>query len=240
MKTIAREVATGATPLYDFAESLLDYGFDAYDYAKCVWLGSPDPDVRVAGDHPWPTRMHGKEEFVYSTPIHAGFSAVRGTALFIGKDPWRSGPEAWLVAEANLFTGEERDHIVLDASVDAARQLWLQLAPTNYANIPQWDDRYDENGWQVASRGTAYNPPRYDQIRIEGQLDERYYLRTATLRNGLRGSVYGFEDISVLESMTHLVCDVRRAHDEQEFATSWAEALKFEAGRRAVAHGLVA
>jgi len=235
MKTVERDISPEGTPLYDFAESLLETGFDAYDYAKCVWLGSSDPEARLAGDHPWPTREYDGETFVYSTPIHAGFNAVRGTALFIGKDPWRDehDPRSWLVAEANLKTGEEKDHLILSASVDAARQLWLQLAPSNYSNIPRWGDRYDENGWKVSSAGTAYNPPRYDQIRAEGTLREDYYLEEATLRYGLR-SHYVFEDIVVLESMTHLAQEVRDAQNISELEMRRRQALEYEAGRRAV------
>lgn len=225
MKTIEQAAVGHGTPLYDFAESLLETSFDAYDYAKCVWLGDPDPAKRLSGEHPWPAREHAGEIFVYSVPIHAGFSAVRGTALFIGKDPWRDerDPRAWLVAEANFRTGEEYDHRVLAASVDSARQLWLQLAPANYDNIPKWHG------------GSAYNPPRYDQIRLEGRLTPEYYLAEVELRNGLR-SHYSFEDIEVLESMTHLVEAVRQARDEDDFVQRRQQALQYEAGRRALLH----
>ena len=43
MKTIEHAADEQGTPLYDFAESLLETSFEAYDYAKCVWLGDPDP-----------------------------------------------------------------------------------------------------------------------------------------------------------------------------------------------------
>ena len=60
--------------LYTLAEKLYDTpgGFDQYNYAKCVWLGSPNRAIRLAGEHPWPTRIRAGEQFTYSVPVLAG------------------------------------------------------------------------------------------------------------------------------------------------------------------------
>ena len=243
MKTLpyrtSKNVPVSETPLFDLAQNLVDQGFDHYDYAKAVLLGDANPRERLAGRHPWPTREHDGQEYVYSVPVHAGFSAVRGTALFIGKDPWRDDedPRSWLVSEANLTTGEGRDHLILSSSVDAARHLWLQLAPGNYSNIPQWGDRYNpDSGWLEAKADIAYHPPRYDQIRIEGDLSDSYYLDRAALREGLGSRPYGFEDIVVLESMVEIVWAAQHARDEGNFVRLRQQALDLEAGKRAVAY----
>lgn len=243
MKTLpyrtSNNIPVSETPLFDLAQNLVDQGFDHYNYAKAVWLGDADPTERLAGRHPWPTREHDGQEYVYSVPVLAGFSAVRGTALFIGKDPWvdDKDPRSWLVAEADLLSGAERDHLILSSSVDAARHLWLQLAPGNYSNIAQWGDRYNpDNGWLEARADIAYHPPRYNQIRIEGDLREDYYLDRAALREGLGSSPYEFEDIVVLESMAEIVWAAQHAGDQGNFVRLRQQALDLEAGRRAVAY----
>lgn len=43
MKAIEQAAAGQGAPLSDFAGSPLEISFDAYDYAKCVWRGDPDP-----------------------------------------------------------------------------------------------------------------------------------------------------------------------------------------------------
>ena len=234
MKTIHESPADA--PLYNLAEDLIENGYAPYDYAKAVWLGDADPDKRLAGEHPWPTRtFENGETSVFSVPVHAGFSAVRGTALFVGKDPWKDvhDPHAWLVAEADLRTGKEWDHKILSADVDHARQLWLQLAPANYSNIPRWKDRHNpENGWLETPAGIAYNPPKRDQIRIEGRLTDDYYLDKAVLHNGLRNQAK-FEDIVVLDSMLRFVRAVHEAHSTEEYGQLRQKALDFELGRRA-------
>ena len=85
----------------------------------------------------------------------------------------------------------------------------------------------------VTNAGVAYNPPRYEQIRVQGRLREDYYLEEAILRDGLRQE-YVFEDIVILESMTRLVQDVRNAHDEKELSERLMRAFDFELGIRAV------
>lgn len=231
-----RETPVPDTTMYELAEQLVEgETFQPLDYAKAVWLGSPDPDERRAGRHPWPTREHDGERFVYSVPVAAGISAVRGTALFIGHDPWRHerDPRSWLVAEANLKTGEEIDHRVLSSYVGSApaRQLWLQLAPANYSNIPEWKDRYDANGWLAARADKAYHPPRYDQLRIEGNLKPDYYLDKAILAEGLGGKRSEFEDLVVLESMMWAVQHLR----EQRMFELRRQAVDRELGREAAA-----
>lgn len=206
--------------LYNLANDVLDQS-DAYDYARCVWLGSAKVRARLTGQHPWPAREHEGETRVYSVPVHAGFSAVRGTALFIGKDPWHDvrDPRAWLVSEANLRTGEEWDYMVLDANVDAARHLRLQVAPAHWQNIPRWET------------GHAYQPARYDQIRFEGRLRDDYYLPSATLQEGL-GNRTAFDDIEILESMRRVVAEVRGGR-EGFLAAEHIVSLETEARRQA-------
>lgn len=183
MTTVQREQAVSA--LYGLAERMHDTegGFAAYNYAKCVWLGQPDRQQRIAGDHPWPTRVYNGEHYVYSVPTFAGVDAANATLLFVGKDNWKDprDPRAWLVAEADLFTGQERDREIIAVSVEQGR-LWMQMA----------------------ARDNAYD--RHDYLM--GRLDEQYLMRRAELWRG-RHREGAFEDYEALEAMLRMVGEVR-------------------------------
>lgn len=202
------QLASHPPTLFKLAEKLCSTpgGFDRYDYAKCVWLGSPDREKRLTGDHPWPKRIHGGEKYVYSVPVLAAANAEIATMMFVSKDSWKSvnDPNAWLVAERGLLGGEEIEHKVLSASVDAANDLRLSLAPASYDNFPP------EMKWAFKNR------PSYDQTILSGRLDERYNLRSATVREGLDGGTVAYEDIEALESMIIVVQQIRAAQMEAE------------------------
>jgi len=190
MATIQREGAVSA--LYRLAEQMHDTegGFAAYDYAKCVWLGKPDRRQRMGGDHPWPTRVHNGEHYVYSVPTFAGVDSENATLLFVGKDNWKDArdPHAWLVAEADIRTGQEHDREIIAVSVEQGR-LWMQLA----------------------ARDNAYN--RHDYLK--GLLNEQYTMEHAQVWRGryLEGV---FEDYEALEAMIIMVRAIREAQDVAE------------------------
>lgn len=180
------------SPLYMLARRMCEEpgGFDRYDYAKSVWLGNPDRLQRLAGEHPWPTRIRNGERYVYSVPVFAGVDVESQRLLYIGKDNWKPAddPNAWLVAERGLLGGDEIEHPVLSAHVDAARQLRLRLTPEGFGNLPPLD--------QQAIRGVSY-----DQMIFFGRLGENYNLREVQLRDGLDGRIWHFDDIEELEKM---------------------------------------
>ncbi len=212
--------------LYELAEDLHDMpdGFAAYDYAKCVWLGAPDPEVRRSGDHPWPTRDIDGQHYVYATPTFAGVNPELATVLYVGRDNWRpiEDPHSWMVAEANLQSGREITHRVLSASVDAGRQLWLQLAPSYYGNQPPLT--------QQAIR----RQPRHTQIALAGQLSESFYMERAVFREGMQVA-RDYEDYVALESMIRMVAEVREAHEAVERETLHRQAVAFALGHRGAA-----
>lgn len=193
--------------LYTLASEMLDTpnGFGEYDGAKAVWLGNPHRAVRLDGDHPWPTRTRAEQEYVYSVPVFAAVAPELKTVLYVGKDAWKADedPNAWLVAERHLFSGREFDHRVLGASVDAARHLWLQLAPSNYGNMPP------------QARDALYRQPPHAQIRLEGRLDSRYSLERATLQDGCAGRRVVYEDVEALEAMIILVRQMRELSEQE-------------------------
>lgn len=200
---------SGEVPaLYTLAEKLCDTpgGFDNYNYAKCVWLGNPDRSRRLDGEHPWPTRIHNQEPYVYSVPVMAGVDVAHETMLYIGKDNWKpvNDPNAWLVAERRLIGGREIEHRVLHASVDAAHDVRLTLAPASFDNFPPQMKR------AIANR------PAYAQSVLSGRLDAQYNLVRASLREGMDGSGGNFEDIEALESMIMMVQRLRYNQAEWE------------------------
>ncbi|MGB4761831.1 MAG: hypothetical protein WBP12_00575 [Candidatus Saccharimonas sp.] len=192
--------------LYTLAEKLCDTpgGFDNYNYAKCVWLGNPDRTRRLAGEHPWPSRVRGETKYIYSVPVLAGVDAARETMLFVGKDDWKpvDDPNAWLVAERRLIGGEEIEHQVLRASVDTAHDLRLVIAPASFDNFPP------QMRWAITHR------PMYDQTVLSGRLDKEYNLQLATWCEGLDGSRAEYEDIEALESMIVVVQRLRAERAE--------------------------
>lgn len=198
--------------LYTLAEKLCDTpgGFDNYNYAKCVWLGNPERRRRLDGEHPWPTRIHNQERYVYSVPVMAGIDVARETMLYIGKDSWKpvGDPNAWLVAERKLIGGREIEHRILNASVDAGHDVRLTLAPASFDNFPP------EMKWAMMNR------PAYAQTVVSGHLDERYNLVHASLREGMDGEGGSFEDIEALESMIMMVQRLRYSQAEWEYRRS--------------------
>lgn len=227
-----REVSTdfGVAPpaLFGLAERLHDTpdGFAGYDYAKSVWLGEPERAERLAGRHPWPTRIRHGEEYVYSVPVLAAVAPSIDTLLYVGKDAWKpdDDPDAWLVAERHLFTGRELDHRVLTSSVDRARQLWLQLAPSNIDNIPP------------PMRQALVHQPQSMQIALTGCLDTRYNLRSATIREGYAGRVIEYEDYEAIESMIGVVQQLRDARQEAEHQQIAVQVLVGALGQRGTAY----
>ena len=188
-------------PLYSLAERMCDEpgGYDRYNYAKCVWLGNPDRSQRLAGQHPWPTRIRNGERYIYSVPVLAGVDAEQQRILYVGKDDWKpvEDPNAWLVAERGLLSGEEIERTVLSSRVNSTQQLRLQLAPASFDNFPP------------LMKEAMRRKPAYDQIALTGNLDDQYILRQAQLREGLGRRVLQFEDIEALESMIVAVQQLR-------------------------------
>lgn len=212
--------------LYTLAETMcgITGGFDRYDYAKCVWLGSPGRQSRLAGDHPWPTRSHNRQRYVYSVPVLASVNPESGTLLYVGKDNWKpvDDPKGWLVAERNLLHGEEIEHTVLGVSVDAAHDLRIALAPAGFSNFPP------------LMRQALVNRPAYAQTVLSGRLDEQYNLERATLREGMEGSTK-FEDIEALESMIIFVQQLRSAQEAVVLEREYTRQLTLGLGTRGVA-----
>lgn len=216
----------GGTPaLYSLAETMCDTpgGFDRYDYAKCVWLGNPDRQVRLGGEHPWPTRIRNKQEYMYSVPVLASVEPTTGTLLYVGKDNWKpiNDPDGWLVAERNLLRGEEIERRVLGVSVDAAQDLRIALAPVGFDNFPP------QMKWALANR------PSYAQTVLSGRLDDRYNLERATLREGMDGSTQ-FEDIEALESMIIMVQQLRYERELAALECQYTSGLAREIGAKSM------
>ncbi len=227
MRQVHESLASETPPaLYALAEKMhtTTGGFAAYDYAKCVWLGQPNRDQRLAGEHPWPTRARDGQQYVYSVPVLAAVSPDLETVLYVGKDNWKSpsDPNAWLVAESNLFTGREVEHRVLTSSVDAGQQLWLQLAPRNFENMP------------LPMRAALYRQPRSEQIGLSAQLDGQYHTRFATLREGFRRQTR-YEDYEALESMITMVRSIKEAHAEARRQQLKMEAYRYALGQHSLA-----
>ncbi len=207
--SISHELGHGVVQnpsLYALAEEMCDRpdGFDRYNYAKCVWLGNPDRNERLSGQHPWPTRVKDGKEYVYSVPVMAGVDVAHRRILYVGKDDWQpdDDPNAWIVAERGLLDGEETERRVLGSSVDASNRLRLHIAPASYGNFPPT--------MQYAMR---HRPP-YDQIALIGRLDERYNISESVIREGRDGTNLAFEDIESLESMIIMVQQLRRQAEQ--------------------------
>ncbi|NCU38221.1 hypothetical protein EOL96_04170 [Candidatus Saccharibacteria bacterium] len=212
MSAIRRERSHAADPplLFESAEQIID-SLDAtrnYDTAKWNLLGHADPDERFAGHHPWLKRRdHYGNERVYSVPVLSAYSPENQSILVVRKDPWTpvSDPESWLVAEQNVHTNAYVEPKILSVNVDAWRQLWIQIAPSNYHQMP------------TLSRQTPQTP-RYEQIRIQGQLDQLYHMQTAEYNEGLYGNRTQYEDIVALESMIVALQQIKDLSYDREFA----------------------
>ena len=212
--------------LYLLAEKMCDQpgGFDRYNYAKCVWLGNPDRDERLAGRHPWPSRVKDGESYVYSVPVMAGVDVEHQKMLYVGKDNWKpvGDPNAWIVAERGLLSGEEIEHRVLTSSVDASGHLRLAIAPASYDNFPPI--------MQDAMR----RRPAYAQVALSGRMDQRYNLRESVIREGLGGRTLQFEDITSLESMIMMIQDMRSAEQARD------ERISLDAAQSMGTHSMMA
>ena len=205
--------ARGERPaLYELAEKMHQQpdGFARYDYTKSVWWGVADREARLAGNHPWPTRTHNNEEFIYSVPVAAMASAEDERLLYVGKDDWKDplDPHAWLVAERDVF-GEERDREILAVSL-AGHELWMQLAPRER------------------------DPYRHDYLT--GMLDDSFILQRLQLWRG-RYAESAYEDYEALESMIIMVGQVRSARMEAERQYYEEQAMRFALGRRGATYG---
>lgn len=212
---------------YELAKQLVDNPdqLHIYDQAKWNLLGHAVREERFMGHYPWLKRMDSRGvERTMSVPVFSGFSADTQTALIVRKDPWthQNDPESWVVAEQSLATGEYVEPKILSVNVDAARRMWIQLAPRNYQN------------WPPGYHPSLYARP-YDQIRLTGKLDDDYHLAEAEYRAGQLGSVVQYEDIEALESMIVAVQRLRWSAAERAFL----EAQK-AAHQQLGVHGLVA
>lgn len=201
--------------LYLLAEQLLDDQEQLAHYNQAKWnlVGDPDPERRREGRMPWLTRRDGQGALrAYTLDVFSGFSTETGTILTIRKDLWcdTQDPATWLAMETNLQTGETVQHSVWSASVDAARQMWLEIAPEGADNQPVWM----ENG--VRKQAFRYKP-RYDQTRFTARLDSDWQTHEIELKKGIYGSPIVYEDITALESMIIAVQQVRAAqHGRRE------------------------
>lgn len=226
MKMRRRESLAVVQPeVFPFAEQLVDNPdqLARYDQAKWNLLGHADREMRFQGHQPRPKLIgNDNTERTYSIPVFAGYSEETESVLSIRKDPWthQNDPDSWLVVEHNLVTGNYVTPGILSSSVDAAHQLWLQLAPQNLANWP-------------VGKHPALHARRADQLRITGNLDGDYHLATAEFRAGLGGGAVDYKDIEALESMIKLVQRVRQASEEALHAIREPELLL---GPRGVAY----
>lgn len=208
-----RLVSVEDPALYMLAEQLLDNpGLLAnYDTAKWNLIGSPDPERRHEGRMPWLTRRDGQGALrAYTLDVFSGISVETSSILAIRKDRWTDphDPATWLAVETNLETGDTRVHEVWSASVDAARQFWLEIAPSLAWNQPTWE----ENG---VHRQAFRDKPPHDQLRFTARLNENWQASQVEFRNGVYNHPVGYEDIVALESMIIAVQQVRAAQQEQ-------------------------
>jgi hypothetical protein len=193
-------------PVFDFAAQLVDNPaqLETYDRAKWNILGHADKELRFQGHHPWPKRYDGSGmERTLSVPVFSGFSPSTRSVMIVRKDPWthQNDPASWLVAEQNLETGVYIEPEILSASVDRANQLWLQIAPNNYANWPP-------------GLHPSLHAPRYDQLRISSRLDAAYHVDGVEYREGLYGKSAIYQDLEILEAMIVAVQLRRQAEEE--------------------------
>lgn len=214
-------VDRGIEQLRELATLLIDSpeAEQLYNRTKAELLGHPDPNRRREGDHPWPTRIHGGKEFIYSVPIFAGVSPERGTLLYIGKDNWQDGNEAWLASLVNLRTGRGFDLDIVHVTVEAQndRRVWMQIAPP------------DSKNWPPPQRHALSGLPRYDQMAIEGHLDDEYHLYDAVVHEGFGRADVNYQDYGALEWMLMVS---QRQRMERESVERLSHAV--EIGERAV------
>lgn len=179
---------------------------------KYLTMGDDDRQRRFGGHHPWPERDIDGRHYVYTVPVTAGVKVEPDTkrpgrfhysAISVMKDNWRDDPDAWLAVELDLETGVAKQHGMLGAVIDAARQLNLILKPSRYENMsphcrPQIDNR-----------------PLRDQRRISTTLDEQYHGRPISWLTDTYKQSSIILDISYLEVARE---QVALAHLSKEMA----------------------
>jgi hypothetical protein len=213
-------------PVFDFATQLVDHPdqIERYDRAKWNLLGHADKALRFQGHHPWPKRYDtAGTERTLSVPVFSGFSPATRSVMIVRKDPWthQNDPASWLVAEQNLETGAYVEPKILSASVDRANQLWLQIAPADYANWPP-------------GLHPSLHAPRYDQLRVSSQLDAAYHVDEVEYREGLYGKNVTYADLEVLEAMIVAVQLRRQAEDEARIHEMYQQSGFYALGNIAI------
>lgn len=190
-----------------FAQQLVDHPeqMAVYDYAKWNLLGHANREMRFLGHHPWPKRRdHDGSERTLSVPVFSGFSAETESLIVVRKDPWTPAkdPDSWLVAEQHIPTGAYTEEKILSVSVDAWRQLWLQLAPPMYSNWPP-------------GRHPSLFTPRYDQMRIQATLDEQFHTDQISFVARHQAKPQEYQDLEYLEHAIVAAQRERAYADEQ-------------------------
>lgn len=177
---MARQVKTPT--VRGFAKSIVcdEVVSHHYQTARSQWFDKFEHD-----DTGWPYRLIDNEAAVYSHRVFVGYSLARRSLALISKDLWRSDddPRAYFVGEHSLLTGETKEYQVLRSSVDAARQLWVQILDPDYP----------------ASRISAQQAPAYNQRRVEASLNEDYRTDDIRMNLGL-GRSYEFVGLAGLEA----------------------------------------
>ena len=202
--------SSGRATLFRFAEQLLDNPDQLANYNTAKWnlVGHPEPGRRHNGEMPWLTRKDGRGVLhAYTLDVFSGVSTSTNSILTVRKDLWTDprDPETWLALESNLETGRTVEHTVWDARVDAARKLWLEVAPARVSNQPHW---YADGKHEHMFRNKL---PR-DQMRYEADMDTQWQAKEMEFRSGMVGAAIDYKDIYALESM---IITVQRLRQEQ-------------------------
>lgn len=197
--------------LYTLAEWLLDNPEQLahYDTAKWNLIGHPDPSRRREGEMPWLTRRTGSGTLrAYTLDVFSGVCPESTSLLTIRKDRWTSphDPSSWLAMQVDLETGETLQRDIWSARVDAARQMWLEIAPLGAKKHPMV---HGGVGTIFRSRSSQ------EQFRIEARLDENWQADTVEYRAGMYGGTEQYEDVVALESMIIAVQQVRAAQAQE-------------------------
>lgn len=206
--------------LYNLAERLLDTPSQLAIYDEVKWNLVGDPSRRLRGQRhmPWITRRDYQDgNRAYTLDVFSGVSTDTNSVLVVRKDRWTSpvDPATWLIMETDLETGETFQHDIWSASVDAARQMWLEIASEGAHNQPVW--------YEYGQRRQAFRdkPPR-EQFRFTARLDEDWRTTAVEFRAGVYGDMASFEDIEALESMIVAIQQVRAVRDRDMVLARYA------------------
>ena len=209
MNRVPREQLRNDPPrtVDSFAQQLIDNPeqMAVYDYAKWNLLGHADREIRFQGHHPWPKRQDREgAERTLSGPLFSGFSPETESLIVVRKDPWTpvEDPDSWLVAEQHIPTGNYSEEKILSASIDAWRQLSIQIAPPMYSN------------WPPGRHPALFAAPR-DQSRIKAQLDEWFHAETLSFTAGWNIAPQHYSDLELLERAIVMAQRERAVIDEQ-------------------------